>query len=138
MSSAINGNMWYLSRGYNSNGVGNKHVFSVCLDKLISQSTDATSSSIPSPWQTLADTSVSNTTLLVVSGALLTVGGFHSSAIHHYQPSSSSWVKVGDLPIKRWQCACTVLPSGDIFVAGGHNRSNKLADSCLDIATLHT
>ena len=123
MSSAINGNMWYLSRGFSSQGP-NKHLFSVCLDELISQAISqtaagATSPSTPSPWQTLTDTPLTNSTILVLSGALLAVGGCVGSAIHHYQPSSRSWVKVGDLPTIRWQCACAVLPNGEIFVAGG-------------------
>ena len=67
MSSAINGNMWYLSRGFSSLG-GNKHVFSVCLDELISQavsqSAGATSPSTPSPWQTLPDTPLIHSTVL--------------------------------------------------------------------------
>ena len=31
MSSAISGNMWYLSRGRSSGWIGNKHVYSVCV-----------------------------------------------------------------------------------------------------------
>ena len=134
MSSAINGNMWYLSSGLDSQG-NNEHVFSVCLDELISQalsqSAGNTSPPQPSPWQTLTDTLPTQvySTLLVHNGALLTVGGIESSAIHHYQPSSRSWVKVGDLPTKRWQCACTVLPNGEIFVAGGTTK-NLTAGTC--------
>ena len=114
LSSAINGNMWYLSSGFNSQGP-NKHVFSVCLDELISQallqSAGSTSPPQPSPWQTLTDPPLTLSTVLVLNGALLTVGGYGSSAIHHYQPSSRSWVKVGDLLTERQQCACTVLPN---------------------------
>ena len=123
MSSVINGNMLYLSRGYSSKEVPNKHVFSVCLDELISQipsqSAGATLLSTLSPWQTLTDTPLASSTVLVLKGALVAVGGSRSSAIHLYHPSSRSWVKVGDLPTKRWTCACVVLPSGEIFVAGG-------------------
>ena len=123
MSSAINGNMWYLSRGFSFQGP-NKHVFSVNLDELISQalsqSAGNTSLPQPSPWQTQTDTPLKHSTVLVLNGALLTVGGYESSAIHHYQPSSRSWVKVGDLPTERWMCACTVLSNGEIFVAGGY------------------
>ena len=78
-------------------------MFSVCLDELISQavSQSATAtSSIPSPWQTLTDPPLTNSTVLILSGALLTVGGVDSSAIHHYQPSSRSWVKVCEMPIQ--------------------------------------
>ena len=134
MSSAINGNMWYLSRGFSQKA--NKHVFSVCLDELISQavsqSDGATSPSTPSPWQTLSDTPQTTSTVLVLNGALLAVGGWESSAIHLYQPSNSSWVNVGNLPTKRSQCACLVLPSGEIFVTGGHG----LPCRRVDIATI--
>ena len=96
-----------LSRGFSSRGQSNKHVFSVCLDKLISQavsqSVGATSPSTPSPWHTLPDIPLEYSTILVLSGALLAIGGSGSSAIHFYQPSNSSWtwVKVGDLPKER-------------------------------------
>ena len=122
MSSAINGNMWYLLGGFSLER-STMHVLSVCLDELISQaasqSIGTTSPSTSSPWHILTDTPLTNSTILVLKGALLAVGGYISSAIHLYQPSSRSWVKVSDLPTEQWQCACTVLPSGEIFVAGG-------------------
>ena len=131
MSSAISGNMWYLSGGVtytflsntNSTYGANIHALCVCLDVLISQavsqSAGTTSPPTPSPWQTLPELPVARSTALIIRGSLLAVGGMHSSAIHLYHPSRRSWVKVGDLPTQRWQCACIVLPSGEIFVAGG-------------------
>ena len=137
MSSAINGNMWYLSRGFSSLGA-NKHVFSVCLDELISQavsqSAGVTSPSLPSPWQTLPDTPLEDSTVLVLNEALLAVGGQGSSAIHLYRPSNSSWVKVGDLPTERSRYACIVLPSVEILVAGGELHGSD-ADR-VDVATI--
>ena len=141
MSSAISGNMWYLSGGSSSQG-GNKRVFSVCLDELISQavsqSAGATSPPTPSPWKTLLETPQTDSTVLILNGALLAVGGWRSSAIHLYQPRSKSWVKVGDLPNQRRQCACTVLPSGEIFVAGGFSDLgiSYRVDMCITIVTL--
>ena len=129
MSSAINGNMWYLSGGRSSQGA-NKHVLSVCLDELISQAvSQSTTPSRPSPWQTLPEAPLVHSTVLVLNGALLTVGGRNSSSIHLYQPGRRSWVKVGDLPTELRMCACTTLPSGEIFVAGGttgFSRSKEL------------
>ena len=119
MSSAINGNMWYLSGGWSSQRP-TKHVRSVCLDELISQAvSQSTTPSRPSPWQILPEAPLEHSTVLVLSGALLTVGGWFSSSIHLYQPDRRSWVKVGDLPTKLRMCACTTLPNGEIFVAGG-------------------
>ena len=124
MSSAINGNMWYLSRGFSS-----QRLNCVCLDELISQavplSANTTSPSTPSPWQTLTDAPLTRFALLVFNGALLMVGGLYTSAIHLYQPSSRSWVRVGNIPTKRWQCTCVVLPSGEIFVVGGETYSHE-------------
>ena len=122
MSSTNNRNMWYLFGGFTSQGT-NKQVFSVCLDKLISQavarSASTTSPSMPSLWQTLPETPLKYSTALILNGALVAVGGNDSSAIHVFQPSNRRWVKVGDLPDQRCDCACIVLPSGEIFVAGG-------------------
>ena len=138
MSSAISGNKWYLSRGYTSMAKSNKHVFGVCLDVLISQavsqSAGTTSPLTPSPWQTLPELPVTHSTALIIRGSLLTVGGRGSSAIHLYLPSRKIWVKVGDLPTQRWLCACIVLPSGEIFVAGGNSGSGCI--SIVDIATI--
>ena len=124
MSTVFNGNMWYLLGGISSQGEG-KLIFCVCLDQLISeavsQSAGATSPSTRSQWQTLPETPLELSTALILNGALLTVGGQDSSAIHLYQPSSRKWVKVGDLPDQRYGCACVVLPSGEILVAGGHS-----------------
>ena len=119
MSSAINGNMWYLLGGYSSQSA-NKRIFSVCLDELVSQAVPGTTSpSKQSLWHILLITPRKYSTALILSGALLAVGGKNSSAIHLYQPSSGRWVKAGDLPDQRSSCACVVLPSGEIFVAGG-------------------
>ena len=138
MSSTISGNMWYLSGGFTSIVESNKHVFSVCLDVLISQavsqSAGATSPPTPSPWQTLPELPVQDSTALIIRGSLLTVGGRGRSAIHLYQPSRRSWVKVGDLPTQRWHCACIVLPSGEILVAGGTEGGNYT--NSVEIATI--
>ena len=134
MPSAISGNMWYLSGGVTSTYESNEHVSSVCLDVLISQavsqSAGTTSPPTPSPWQTLPEVPEEFSTALIIRGSLLTVGGLDSSAIHLYQPSRRSWVKVGDLPTQRLTCAGIVIPSGEIFVAGGGSSSR------VDIATI--
>ena len=124
---AIIGNMCYLLGGNTEGGAPSKKVFSVCLDDLISQAVSQPASAsappTPSPWQSLPDTPLEYSTALALNGALLAVGGgdffFNSAAIYHYQPSSRSWVKAGELPTKRSSCTCTVLPSGDLYVAGG-------------------
>lgn len=134
MSSTINGNMWYLSGGFCAQGP-NQCVLSVCLDDLIAQafpqSTRAASKSTQSPWIALPDLPLNYSTVLIYNGALFSVGGSNTSAIHLYQPSKKNWIRVSNLPTKRWQCACTILPSGEIFVTGGEG-----VNKCMNIATI--
>ena len=132
---AIIGNMCYLLGGYTEGGAPFEKVFSVCLDDLISQAVSQPASAsappTPSPWQSLPDTPLNYSTALAFNGALLAFGEYGSTAIYHYQPSSRSWVKAGELPTKQCQCTCTVLPSGDLYVAGGFG-----ADQQVDIASV--
>ena len=132
---AIIGNMCYLLGGYTKGDEVFKKVFSVCLADLIFQATSQPASAsappTPSPWQSLPDTPLKYSTALAFNGALLAVGGgyFWSTAIYHYQPSSRSWVEAGELPTERSTCTCTVLPSGDLYVAGGNaDGTRRLVD----------
>ena len=124
VSSATIGNMCYLLGGFTRGG-SFKKVLSVCLDDLISQAVSQPASAsappTPSPWKSLPDTPLAYSTALSFNGALLTVGGNYSgsSAIHVYQPSSSYWIKAGEMPTKRCDSSCIVLSSGEVLVAGG-------------------
>ena len=133
------GNMCYLLGGYTTECKASKKVFSVCLDDLISQAVSsqpagASAPPTPSPciWQSLPDTPLEYSTALAFNGALLAVGGgtYGNTAIYHYQPSSESWIKVGDLPTERFDCTCIILPSGDLYVAG------DLSAAQVDIASI--
>ncbi len=78
----------------------------------------------PSLWQTIEDTPLEMSSPLSIGRSLLAVGGHDdksnpSSSIHLYQPDTRRWVKVGDLLIAQYSCTCSVLPSGEIIVAGG-------------------
>ena len=75
-----------------------------------------------SPWQRIEDTPLYRSAPLSVGGSLLAVGGRDdnpSSSIHLYQPDTKSWLKVGDLRTPQYNCTCSVLPNGEIIVAGG-------------------
>ena len=126
VSSATIGNMCYLLGGFNKRGEPSKKVLSVRLDDLISQAVSqpanaASAPPTPSLWQSLPDTPLAYSTALAFNGALLIIGGDYSgsSAIHVYQPSSSYWIKAGELPTERCGSGCIVVPSGELLVAGG-------------------
>ena len=98
-------------------GTLRKQVLSVSLPALIQ--TDK----LPAQWRTLPDAPLERFTAAAVRGYLLAVGGSHgrqrSSAILVYDQDKNAWNKVGELPTKRQDCACCLLPSGEILVAGG-------------------
>ena len=118
MSAAITHDTLYLLGG----SLGKK-VLSVSLaaltqnDKLLAQ------------WRTLSDAPLEYSTTIAVHGSLLAVGGSHggerSSAIHVYNQEKNAWNKVDDLPTEREDCACCLLPSGEILVAGGYDRNGS-------------
>ena len=147
MRSAIVGDKCYLMGGFTDHNQENKQVFHVSISAITSQA--ASQSTItPVQWHTLPDTPLECSAALALCGSLLAVGGRHSSgdrssedrssAIHLYQPGSGQWVKVGDLPIPRDACSCTLLPSGEILVAGGYNKqgSSSYYISRVDVASL--
>ena len=83
----------------------------------------------PAQWRTLSDAPLEYSTAVAVRGSLLAVGGNRigqrSSAIHVYNQEKNTWHKVGDLPTERQDCACCLLPSREILVAGGYDRNYK-------------
>ena len=116
MSAAITHGTLYLL-----GGTLGKKVLSVSLSALTQ--TDKP----PAQWRTLPDAPLEYSTAIAVHGSLSAVGGSHdrqrSSAIHVYDQEKNAWNKVGDLPTERQDCACCVLPSGEILVAGGRDRN---------------
>ena len=130
MSAAITHNTLYLL-----GGTLGKQVLSVSLSAL-TQSTKP-----PAQWHTLPDAPLERSTAIAVHGSLLAMGGSHghggrrSSAIHVYNQEKNAWNKVGDLPTERTYCACCLLPSGEILVAGGEDRNGNWT-SQMDVAAV--
>ena len=127
MSAAITHGTLYLLGGSLS-----KQVLSVSLSALTQ--TDKP----PAQWRTLLDAPLEYSTAIAVHRSLLAVGGSHggqrSSAIHVYNQEKNAWNKVGDLPTERRDCACCLLPSGEILVAGGKDRNGL--SSRMDVAAV--
>ena len=133
LTSCVIGNMVYLLGGWIRDCRENEQVFSVSLDKLISNAVSPSTGATPSPWSTLEDLPVGFSTALALQGSLLAVGGSRSSAIHAYQPSSKSWVKVGDLPRNQCLCGCAILPNGELLVAGGQYTEKEVNIATIEL-----
>lgn len=112
----------------------------ISLHDLIQGSASSAITKTLPQWRTLSPPPLNCSAALPLRGSLLAIGGRHgndarSTAIHTYQPATNSWSKVGDLPSARSHCSCTLLPSGDILVAGGTDSNGKLS-SRVDTASL--
>ena len=122
VTSTLIGNNLYLMGGLDHTSYSTKVVHKVDLNELITKA--VSKQATPTLWQVISDTPLNRSAPLNVGGSLLAVGGCNdylnpSSSIHLYQPDTRTWVKVGDLPTARYYCTCSVLPSGEVIVAGG-------------------
>ena len=128
VKSTLIGNTLYLMGGWDHTGTPTKMVHKVDLNELITRA--VSKQATPTLWQMLSDTPLKLSAPLNVGGSLLAVGGLDgnpSSSIHLYQPDTRRWVKVGDLPTARYNCTCSVLPSGKVIVAGGYNGRSSIS-----------
>ena len=100
-------------------------------EKAVSMTTSQAAPNSTSLWQTVQDTPLFYPSPLIIKGSLLAVGGHDdrsnaSTSIHLYLLGTRRWVKVGDLPTARYFCTCSVLPNGEVLVAGGEDNSSYL------------
>ena len=122
LKSTLIGNTLYLLGGYDHTGSATKTVHHVDLNELIAKA--LSNLDTPTLWQTLQEVPLVWSAPLSIGRSLLAIGGRDdrdnpSSSIHIYQLDTRRWVKVGDLPTARYSCTCSVLPSGEVIVAGG-------------------
>ena len=118
VSLATVGNMCYLVGGLVDNTTFSKRVYAANMDCLISQKSATLSMQSLSQWSTLPDTPGTQATAIALNGALLAVGGIGAD-IYVYHSSTKRWENIGRLRVGRSACACIVLSSGAVFVAGG-------------------
>ena len=114
-------------------------VHHVDLKKLITKA--RSNIDTPTLWQTIEDTPLEFSTPLSIRRSLLAVGGGDdiknpSSSIYLYQPDTRRWVKVGNLPTTRYFCTCSVLPSGEVIVAGGRARDRHFYSNTVEFFSI--
>ena len=142
MKSVVVGDMFYLMGGFDHTHYYTKVVHRVNLMELIEKAISMTTSQVTPTtlWQTVEDTPLFLSSPLALKGSLLAVGGQDgrnnpSTSIHLYYPGTRRWVKVGDLPTARHSCTCSVLPNGEVMVAGGVGYPYSYL-SCVDFLTV--
>ena len=124
MKSSLIGNTFYLMGGYDRHHNSNTCVLMADLNELITKT--LSQQDTKTLWQVLRATMVKkNSAPLNFEGSLVAVAGVTygntSSSIYLHPPDRLSWVRVGDLPTIRYNCTCSVLPNGEVIVAGGWN-----------------
>lgn len=125
-SSVVIRNRWYLLGGHTQ--LSMTTFLCVSLDDLIFRSVlrharsdikspTMTDRDLDAPWKVLCDSPSERCITLGLRGALLAVDGV---TILLFKSSTKEWVKVGEMLSNRRECACTVLPSGELLVVGGY------------------
>ena len=135
MSSVVVGDCWYLS-SFGRWEDGKKHIFWAHLPTLTSSATSdhTTTEHI---WHELPTPPVERPTLLALQGHLLLVGGSGCvQEIHRYDQETGQWRVCGQLPVGMRAPCCTVLPSGDLMVAGGVTGDTKAFSKRMWIAKI--
>ncbi len=126
LRSTLLGNTLYLMGGCDHSVTTTKTMHQVDINELIAKACNHLDAS--TLWQTLQEVPLVSSAPLSIRRSLLAVGGAdrfnESSSIHLYQPDTRRWVKVGDLPTARYNCTCSVLPSGEVIVAGGETKND--------------
>ena len=111
----------------------------VSLPEITRSSVNSATTNTSAEWRTLPSPPLKRSAAISVHGSVVAIGGRHgntsSTAIHVYQPATNNWKKVGDLPSPRYSCTSTLLPNGEILVAGGADSKMKRT-SRVDAAAL--
>ena len=134
------GSTLFVMGGWDHTRSATKVVYKVDLTQLINKAIHEQTTTIL--WQTIQDAPLKQSAPLGFRGSLFAVGGTDASdepntSIYLYQSDSNEWVKVGDLDTPRWNCACSVLPGGEIIVVGGRPPSSTTTVELLSISTPH-
>jgi len=96
---------------------GECYIFTAHLPTLISNTTSINHSTANPAWHLLPFPPVHLPRLLVLQNHLLLVGG--EQELNRYDSERKKWSSCGQLPVGMCHPSCAVLPSGEIFLAGG-------------------
>ena len=133
MSSVVVGDCWYLFGWWED---GKEHIFWAHLPTLTSSVTPAHTTT-EHIWHELPTPPVEQPTLLAFQGHLLLVGGRGwVQEIHRYDQETGQWRVCGQLLVGMYAPCCTVLPSGDLMVAGGATGDTKAFSKRMWIAKI--
>ena len=103
-------------------------VLKCSLSALIDSSQQAT----PTPilWQNITDLPVYNSSLAVVNGHLLAIGGNESpntrtKEIRIYNPATNSWKVISQMSVARSKCLTAVFPDCKLMVVGSEKKGDR-------------
>ena len=129
MKPAVVGSMCYLVGGYSSwqRATPTNCIMYASLASLFAQTRSR------SVWQRLPENILYNRPVAAnLGGLLLAIGGWAegtaTDSVFAYSSTSSSWVKIGKVPIPHRAGGAVTLPSGDVMVVGGiHDHGDDLS-----------
>ena len=86
---------------------------------------------MPISWQRIAYLPVKNSSLAIVNGHLLAIGGVESKDntqtkdIHRYNPATNSWEVISQMSIARSKCLTASFPDGKLMVVGSDKKGDR-------------
>ena len=118
MKAATVNDKLYLLGGFDKDRIASPQMFVASLDAL---------SNYQLNWQSVPNTPWCLSAPAVFNGSLLTVGGFYTSDLCSFNPSTGKWQQVQrKIPEERAFPAAVSVGVGDILVIGGVNNSSML------------
>ena len=107
-------------------------VYQLCVS-LQQTTTDSTNTpQVITEWTNLCDLPHKGCGLGSINGCLLAVGGGGwpntITTILGFSPITNTWKTVGELPERRCDCTTVLLPTGELLVMGGRDRTLSLTN----------
>lgn len=142
MKTVVMGDTCYFVGGYTERErktTASGTMYSTSLTDLTSRLLHSESSKEQQLSWNVTDGAVTGCAPVAIRGLLFAVGGEEKenhfiSSILVYEPESSSWEKVGDLPTPRSRCTCVLGTEKEVLVIGGALPSNPCQ---VDIAAIN-
>ena len=106
---------------------GSTKVYQLCVSLQQTTTDSANTPQVIAEWTNLCDLPHEGCGLCSINGCLLAVGGGELlnpiTTILGFSPITNTWKTVGELPGPRRDCITVLLPTGELLVMGGWDRS---------------
>ena len=145
ISGTICGDQLYLGGGFIGLGEESKSVLTCSLTDLLPPHSlgvrlrTLSLATKPGVWREIKNLPVTRSTLTILGGHLLAIGGWSDSNgptadVHRYDHQTDSWHVVSKMKNKRYQSLSAVLPEDQLIVVGGYGSETSVEIGSLPVS----